>query len=202
MRYIKEFLQLKCCSDVLGVCNPLGNNALKEITESMGVIKKIKGLFIPKPMQYNLIDLCAGNALTSVLAVHLLPVKKATAIDRRLRDRRWSNAQRFEYINGDIFDPLIEDCIDENSIIISVHACSNLAPRIVELYKKSKAKALFLMPCCLGKLKHKYPLIIEEKLGSYFLWAFDLARDLENCSLVEDKNIMSPKNIIISSVRT
>lgn len=202
MQYIKDFLRLKCCGDVLNVVHPLGNKTHKEITESMGMIKKIKGLFISNPMKYNLLDLCAGNALTSVLAVHLLPVKKATAIDIKLRNRRWGNAQRFEYINDNIFNPLLEDFIDENTIIVSVHACSNLAHRIVEIYKKSKAKALFLMPCCLGRLEHKYPQVIEDKLGNYALWAWDLARDLENYNLVEDKNIMSPKNIIISSVRT
>lgn len=201
MRYIEEFLRLKCAGDVLNVVHPLGNNTHKEITESMGMVKKIKGLIISHPMEYSILDLCAGNALTSVLAVHLLPVKKSTAIDIKLRNRRWGNAQRFEYICGSIFDPLMEDCINEDSIIVSVHACSNLAHRIVELYKKSKAKALFLMPCCLGKLGHKYPQVIEERLGHYLVWAWDLVKDLENYSLIEDKNIMSPKNIIISSVR-
>jgi len=201
MRYIEEFLRLKCCGDIMNVVHPLGNNTHKEITESMGMIKKIRGIVISHPMEYSILDLCAGNALTSVLAAHLLPVKKSTAIDIKLRNRRWENVKRFEYINGNIFDPLMEDFIDENTIIISVHACSNLARRIVELYKKSKAKALFLMPCCLGRLEHKYPQGIEDKLGNYMLWCWDLALNLEDYSLVEDKHIMSPKNIIISSVR-
>lgn len=202
MRYVQEFLRLKCAGDVLNVCSPLGNNTHKEITESMGMIKRIKGLFISNPMIYNLIDLCAGNALTSVLAVHLLPVKYAYAIDKRPRDRKWSNAKRFEYLTRNIFDSEIEKYIDDKSVVISIHACGDLSVKIIDLYKNSKAKALFLMPCCVGKMRHKYPTKMQEKLGDYMLWAWDLVQELENYALTEDGNILSPKNIIISSIRT
>ena len=96
-KYLNHFLSLKCSSDVLEVVNPLGNKAAKEITESMAVIKHIKRIAIAEKHKYGLLDLCAGNALTSVLAVHLLPIKGAIAVDKRVRNRKWDMVKRFKY---------------------------------------------------------------------------------------------------------
>ena len=127
-QYVDEFMKLKCSSDVLSVVNPLGNKASKEITESMGIIKKLRKIVIKDPMKYTLYDLCAGNALTSVIASFLLPVKESIAIDVKWRKRRWHLAKRFTYLEYDIYD-LASSFIEENSIIIAVHPCGNLARR-------------------------------------------------------------------------
>ncbi len=202
--YTSEFLSLKCAGDVLNIVSPLGAKSQKEITESMGMIKRIRSIFLSEPMQYSLLDLCAGNSLTSVLAVHLLPILMADAIDIKPRKRNWRKAKRFNYINLDIYGKTIFDYIDADTTIISVHDCGELARRIIEIYKKSEAKALFMMPCCHGKIKRKYPQDIVKTLGKYKLWCWDLLQDIPKESkkiFIVDHKILSPKNIIIGSVR-
>ena len=166
--YVKEFLSLKCSGDVLNVVNPLGSKAQKEITESMAIIKKMKGIFLEQPMKLNLYDLCAGNALTSVLSVFLLPVLKAYAYDVKGRNRNWENASRFKYTLSNIYK-LDPSTIGPDSVIISVHPCSKLAVRVCEIFNESSAKHLFLMPCCVGSYKTSFGMPLQKKLGKYLL---------------------------------
>jgi len=201
MGYINEFFGLKCSGDVLNAVGRLGHEPTKEISESMGITKRIKSLLIPNPGKYNILDLCAGNALTSVLASHLYKLDHAVAVDRQERVRNWDIVKGFKYVFQDIYDSSIFDLIDKNTIIISVHCCGNLAKRIREIYEKSQAKALFMMPCCLARLEHRYPEIIEKKLGNYMLFCWDLTYGMENPIMIVDDHILSPKNIIIKSVR-
>ena len=218
-KYLNEFLSLKCSGDVLNTVNPLGKKSAKEITESMGIIKSIKSFFLEHPMEVTLIDLCAGNALTSVLAVHLLPVKYAIAVDKKERYRRWDSAKRFQYIFEDIYSLDLLDklnllqksdyCTDiyqfrwlkEPVVIISSHPCSNLAVRIIELYNSIRGqKALVLIPCCRGGIiKSKIPQYLVDKLGNYGMWSFNLWEQINsgNVRMVEDKSICSPCNIKI-----
>jgi len=201
--YVDEFLSLRCAGDVLNVCNPI-LNARKEISESMALIKKIKPLIIPHKGKYNILDLCAGNALTSVLAVHLLPISNAIAIDKRVRDRQWDKVKRFHYVFGDIYNNshfrFFKDIIDKDTIIVSSHPCGELARQIIKIYKESNAKALFIMPCCEGKLHRKYPNFIRTKIGRDGIWCWDLAQDI-GAKLSKDNRCLSPKNIILSHVR-
>ena len=194
--YVSRFLALKCSGDVMNTVAPMGSGTKKEITESMGVIKKLKNLTIKHPMKYTVYDMCAGNALTSVLSVFLLPVKNAIAIDKRPRKRHWENAKRFEYQNKDIYE-LDPTEIKPNSIIIAVHPCKNLARRIIDIYKESKASHLILMPCCKGKTT-PVPYIIKKRIGSYLIWCWQLA-DKCNGTFVIDNEIISPKNCIITA---
>jgi hypothetical protein len=201
VKYMNKFLNLKCSGDVINAISPIGHEPAKEITESMGLIKKFKGLLIANPGKYNILDLCAGNALTSVLASHLFKLDYANAIDKKSRNRRWELVNSFNYIVGDIYQDEIKHYVNNNTIIISVHACGNLAKRIIEIYKMTDAKALVLMPCCLARLERKYPEEIEKRLGHYLLFCWDLMQELENSTLVVDNSILSPKNVIIKALR-
>lgn len=194
-RYLQEFLSLKCSGDVLNVVNPLGNKSAKEITESMSMLSRVKRIALKKPMHYNVVDMCAGNALTSILSVFVLPVNKATAIDKRERGRKWNLAKRFSYVVRDIKD-IEPSSFTEEDIIISVHPCGELAKRVIKIWKESESKHLLLMPCCSGNFKKN--TFLREKLGVYTLWCLHLA-SLCGGDLIEDKNCLSPKNIIISA---
>lgn len=196
MNYINEFLNLKCSGDVLNVVSPLGPKANKEITESMGIIKHIRSLTLKHPMGFTLYDFCAGNALTSVLSSYLLPIKNSIAIDIKVRKRNWKHAKRFEYQFQDIHN-FNTNNIEENSIIISVHPCTQLAYDVINLFKKSKASYLFLMPCCSGRLDGRNTLITN-KLGKYFGWCTQLSNTCDG-KMYEDVHILSPKNIIIKA---
>lgn len=195
--YLSEFLSLRCSGDVLNVVNPLGKKAKKEITESMAMIRMIRPVTLNHPMRYHLYDLCAGNALTSVIASHLLPINFATAIDIKERNRNWYKAKRFKYIKEDIFkvDPFFAP---STSIIMGVHACKGLAERIIEIYNDSAAQFLFLMPCCCGNQKGDVPFFFREKLGPELSWCLHLSQMCKGkVSVIQDKDILSPKNIII-----
>lgn len=161
----------------------------------MAIIERLRDDCLNNPMKYNIVDLCAGNALTSLIAVHLLPVESATAIDRM--ERKYL-ARRFKYIGSDIFQESIYQYINENTIIISVHPCRNLAQRVVEIYNNSKARKLLLMPCCIGKYKLPAHNFLMDKLGAYHAWCYYLA---EKCggNITIDENCISPRNAIITA---
>jgi hypothetical protein len=197
--YLDDFLSLKCCGDVLNVCSPI-NNTKKEITESMAIIKRIKPLVLSNRGMYNILDLCAGNAVTSVLSSHLLPIRYAIAIDKRPRERNWKDVKRFYYKNLDIYNDEIYDYINKYTIIISSHPCKELARRIVEIYKQSKAQALFILPCCYGKIKRQYPQYFYTKLGKDWIWCWDLAQDI-GAKINKDKKCLSPRNIMLSHIK-
>lgn len=199
-RYVSEFLSLKSTGDILNVVNPLGNKAEKEISETMAVKRFLKSIALKAPMKYSVLDLCAGNALTSVLSVFVLPVARAVAVDVRPRKRNWEGAKRFSYSNIDINGDEIFNLVDENTIIIAIHPCSDLANRVIEIYNKTKAKHLILMPCCKGKVTMKLPNLIKSRLGKDMVWTWQLAQQCKGkTEIYEDKSCLSPRNSIIYS---
>lgn len=195
-QYISEFLSLRCCDDVLNVVSPI-RNIDKEITESMGILRVIRKIALKHKMEYTLYDLCAGNALTSVTAVHFLPIKYAFAFDKRVRSRDWFKVKKFEYIFSDIKDFDIS-VIKHNSIVIGVHACRELSRYIIDIFNKSIAKYLILMPCCVGKVDNVN--IQLDKIDKYEKWCFELFCSVSGKKKIyRDKKVISPKNIIIVS---
>jgi len=195
--YVSEFLSLKCAGDVLNICSPLGSKAEKEITEAMAIIRRLRRPVLNRPMKYRVLDLCSGNALVPVIAIHLLPVVSAAAVDKRERNRQWHRAQRFTYHKMDIRSPDVYSLVDKNTIITSVHPCQDLATRIVEIYRNSQAAGLLLMPCCIGNI-NQLPQLIHERLGRYLIWTWQLA-DKAGGNFSIDNKILSPKNAIISA---
>lgn len=197
--YIKRFFDLKCSSDVIDVVKPL-SRASKEITESMAVIKIIKPIIIKNPGKYRIVDLCAGNALTSILACFLLPVTGALAIDIDKRERPYDMVKGFTYIKGDLADAKLE----KNDIIIAVHPCQN-ADLIIDIFRMSKAKMAVVVPCCEGDITLVGKDWLNDKMGSYNTWTYEVASLLEFCAMkvriITDPHIISPKNNIIIAER-
>jgi hypothetical protein len=199
--YMQDFLSLKCTGDIINACFPIGNKAEKEITESMAVIKKLRHILLKDHLQEAyLYDLCAGNALTSVIASHLFKLKLAVAVDKRERIRRFELVKNFEYLQADIYNIEISN-IKPDSIIIGVHACGELANRIIDIYNQSKARYLILMPCCQGTITKTIPYAIREIIkNDYVVWAWQLT---ERCNgkLYFDNHCLSPKNAIITATK-
>lgn len=203
--YVSRFLSYKCAGDVLNALDGF-NRAEKEITESMAIISQIKPLVLKKKMKYTLVDLCAGNCLTSVLAVHLLPVKQAIAIDiREKKPSKFKEVKRFEYWTADIkMNPVVARLkkeIDGPIIVIGVHACRGLATRVIEIHQQLEKSALFLMPCCKGEINNIeinriIPHHINNKLSKYDRWSWYLA-DKAKGDFIVDGKILSPCNAIV-----
>ena len=210
--YLSEFLSLKCVGDVWNVVNPLGTKAQKEITESMAMIHVLRSIVLRRPMELHLIDMCAGNALTSVLAAHLLPIALATAVDKRERKRRWDAVKRFRYIVRDIKEFEHVDYRDNTGkynphsiIVMAVHPCKT-APDIVKYFIQSEAaEYLLMMPCCRGgvdRFVKRFTTLELEKFGRYEQWCLYLAELCRESKGVKvqvyrDKKCISPCNIMI-----
>jgi hypothetical protein len=203
MKYVEMFLRLRCSSDVLGLLSPIGSGYCKEISEAMTLREKIRKLTLDNPMKYNIVELCAGNPISSALSLFSLPVSRAVAVDKRIVRRKYARIRRFEYIEKNIYDDDIIDLIDENTIIMASHPCKNLAIRIIEIYKNSKSPFLIIMPCCVGdvsdEFKKKYSNSIF-RLDKYKTWCRYL-QYLTNgrpYELMRDRNCLSPVNCIVS----
>jgi len=200
-KYLDEFLALKCAGDILNIINPV-QSICKEISESMSIIKRIRGDLLENKLFYTIYDLCAGNALTSIILAHLLPVKKCIAIDKRERFRKWDRVNKFKYIFDNIFD---FNNYDDNSIVMGIHPCGNLAVRIIDIFNDYKEiKVLYLMPCCVGNMNlNKIQNNLFDQVTKYERWCmylFELINS-KNKSLAHDKYIMSPANIIIKAIK-
>lgn len=198
-KYVEEFFNLSSHGDILDALMPI-ERLKKEISESMGIIRYIRRFTLKnREMKWTVIDFCAGNALTSAISCFLFPNCECIAVDKKIRDRNWNQIRKFKYVNENIYE-IDESFIPEGSIVLGVHACRDLAIRIVDLFNKSKAHALLLMPCCSGKMYgYSLPEVIVKKIGKYLTWStflFDKV-DCEKKSLIVDKYIMSPKNAII-----
>lgn len=197
-KYIEEFLALRCAADIIGIAHPV-NKFAKEITESMAVIKKIKSKMLDAPMIYNLVDLCSGNALIPLISAFMLPSKWNYAIDLKPRKRLWHQAKRFTYTNYNIHDDEICQFIehlDGPVILTASHTCKSLAERTAQIYNKTKAEMLVLVPCCVGKIPQKLSDKLTSQIGRDNLWGLYLSH-LANGRLSQDNNIISPKNRII-----
>ncbi len=74
---------------------------------------------------------CCGDILNIVTP---LSHAYASAVDKKKRNRDYCKANRFTYIQQDIFDNKIYEHINENTILISVHPCKGMAFRAIEIY--------------------------------------------------------------------
>ena len=136
------------------------------------------------------------NALTSITCSYLLPITRARAIDIYKPNKNHDRVRNFVYNKNNIHKDDIQQFIDKNSILISVHPCKELASSVIDIFKISDAKFLCMMPGCRGQIK-KVPYSIQKKLGYYVSWCTDLYYRLDNASLVFENACLSPCNGII-----
>ena len=198
--YVSEFLSLKCAGDVLNIANPV-MRVEKEISESMAIIKRLRPLALSAPMKYTLVDMCAGNALTSLIAIHLLPFHQAIAVDKRPRSRKWDKAKRFKYVTADIYDATGYLPVEGEFIIMSSHSCGELSRRIIEIYNDNlNCKHLIMLPCCIGRYQTTMPQVLSKKVGKYLLWCHDLWLSAKGHSTIaSDDKCLSPCNVVITA---
>ena len=210
--YVSRFLRYKCAGDIMNVVSPM-HKPQKEISESFSILRKIKPLTLVEKMKYNVLDLCAGNALTSIMSVFILPVTYALALDKKRKVRDYSMIKRFNYLEEDIYSDFVKRYLDSpdsflkesemNTIIIASHPCKH-AVRIIELFNNSKAKALCIIPCCNGSFDSLQGAgFLTSKMSKYDVWTYYLSSLVKDSkvSVTTDHNIWSPKNNVIWAVR-
>lgn len=201
--YSDTFLDYRCSGDILGALAPIGK-VTKEISETMAIVKLMKSIVFKNKNKLTLYDFCAGNALLSVTAAHLLPIKYAYALDKRYRRREWDKVKKFKYLFEDIFD---FDCqtIKRDAIVVGIHPCRELAIEIVKIFNASDAKYLFLMPCCHNGVQRNkmLPTAVHDALPKNLQWSYYLSTMVEasDVNIVKDKRCLSPHQYIIKAVK-
>jgi hypothetical protein len=202
--YNDMFMKLQCSTDVLNAVFPL-RNPTKEISESFAIIQRIKGMTVRNPGKYSVLDLCAGNALTSILAAHLLPIVSAEAVDILPNKRNFENVKKFKYVTGDIrkrygaksrFSKL------SNTIIVSSHPCQ-LATEIAEIFNRTHAAGICLIPCCHGMMKLPGAHFLRNFAPSYDVWSYYISTIIRatTVKITKDERILSPCNDVIFAER-
>jgi hypothetical protein len=200
-KYVREFNNLRCHPDILA-CAPTMNKTWKEITESWSLLREVKSLILTNPNKYLLVDLCAGNCLTSLMAAHLLPVIKAYAVDIRACPAR-RIPRKFEHIQARMQDLGVSvrvpiEWLEHPAIIVASHSCGALAREVVGHYRNFGAY-LALLPCCIEAGVQPKPIgfrRVQEALGKYESWCFHLAH-LAQGDYYIDKNILSPARGVV-----
>jgi len=196
--YISEFLELKCAGDVLNIVSPV-SKLEKEISESMAIIHHLKHILVASRVDYGLLDLCAGNALTSIIAAYLLPVTSVVAVDKERRSREYERVKKFSYLERDVRDL---PSLPKETIIISSHPCKT-ASVIVDIWNSSEFPALIMIPCCQGKLTAPAKEWLTKKMIRYDVWTYSLAEKIKNANvkIFTDTSILSPCNNVIVARR-
>jgi len=210
-RYLRQFLQFKCAGDVINAVSPV-QKFYKEITEAMAVRQELRKIVLPKPMEYNVVDICAGNCLAGILSVFTLPVKACISVDNKDRHRQgFKDVKRWKFQKDDIFKPWTFIDADP-TILVACHACGDLADRIINVYEEQDCiKGLVLIPCCVApgfsqRKTLEFPAFLNDKLTPYEAWCFHLVNRLNSMNLGPvkakiDKWIDSPANIVITAIR-
>jgi len=189
--YLDEFLSLRCAADVLEAVYPM-KQAEKEISESMALVAAIRSKILSAPGFWNVIDVCAGNALTGILVAHLLPVDQVWAIDKRQRIREgFGKVKKFSYCVQDIYDDVFWATCPSNTILVASHPCKDLAVKILEI-AKSRGWPAAILPCCISRKNlPEWSKGTEKTFGRYIAWLVYLAQKCGGKFKI-DKKCLSP----------
>lgn len=211
MKYVDEFLALKCAGDVINAAAQLKKNGAKEISEAMAMVSAMRHIVLEKPGEYTLYDLFSGNCIVAVTAIHLLPLKYAYSVD--IQDRRVrTDVKNYEHLKidvGEMRGTHLKGSFGgkhENIIITACHCCKDLAFEAIRLFEElDVTKHLIMMPCCEGSIPgDEIPHLIKKQLGGYLAWCYYLYRFINNGSPVKasinrDSHCISPCNVIIKA---
>jgi len=201
-RYVDLFHSLRCSQEVLRAVEPL-NQSSKEISEAMALIRAIKPCVMEHRGRVTLLDLCAGNALTAILAAHLLPIKEAIAVDRQPVFREaHAGVRGFSYRKADIAEPEFLDAIRGRIsgpvIVTAVHPCADLASLSIDIGRRLNAVYVAVMPCCNGTMP-PVPSFIADRCSAYQSFCAYLSFRF-GLRGRDDTDVLSPKNVVLSGV--
>ena len=202
MSYNDQFLSLNAAGNILNTVGNIGKKPRKEISEAWGVIKQIRNICLKnKDKEYSLVDLCSGNALVPVTAVHLFKnIISAIAVDKLPRERNWEATDDFMYMEKDIFD-IDTDQFVSPTILTSIHCCGELAEQVIKIFNTSEhIEHLVLMPCCRGEISNPFLQFLKNHGNRDLAWISKLFLLCHGkTSVYRDRFILSPKDYILIS---
>lgn len=125
-------------------------------------------------------DFCASHGFNIPYILARNKAKYGTAIDIRpskASKRLWSHyprlSARMNYKQEDIYRTEYE--IEDNSLILAIHPCSNLALRTCDIAIENKAP-IVISPCCVGKVDPFFKLF--EHVNRYDKWCLTVGQKL------------------------
>lgn len=176
LRYLNEFLRLRCAPDILAVPHILGSSPAKEVTESMGAWEAVRHVLNDGAQARDDVVCCVvGDGhlpRTGALVAHLTkwevisvdPEMRSTTPELRQMKRLYPIKAKLE----DLCPPAIRF---HHVVIIGVH--SHAPAQLSWDFIQAREKLLVLIPCC-----------VRGAVTGDFDWKFSR----------EDKGILSPHN--------
>lgn len=142
----------------------------KEITESWSIVSAIQQQISPKSNDNNnkntpndlfVVDLCAGNSLTTCILGLLHPTTcRVVAVDRMSPTAVPHFTGNMSYHQADIFQDGFEETLrcsmvvqkHEKGVLVGMHLCGELSLRAIHLFHAIPAfQTIVLSPCCFPK---------------------------------------------------
>ena len=163
----------------------LSHIPIKEYYETADVYKKSIPYILKKlnlSRFHTIHDFCAGHGANIPYAIARNKAKYGVAHNifapkssRKLWSRYPRIAARMTYKIEDIYQT--EYNLEDNSLVLSIHPCRNLAHRAVEIAIDNNAP-IVISPCCIGKKKNS--LINKfDNISPYTRWCVAVAEPLD-----------------------
>eukprot|EP00929_Paragymnodinium_shiwhaense_P000063 TRINITY_DN10019_c0_g1_i1.p1 TRINITY_DN10019_c0_g1~~TRINITY_DN10019_c0_g1_i1.p1 ORF type:complete len:372 (-),score=45.76 TRINITY_DN10019_c0_g1_i1:147-1262(-) len=227
--YLKDFAAAPWLDDLRqqpGARSLLNKRSLrKEISESFGVLYAAHRALAKLGPRQNagravIIDACCGKGLGSLIMAKSMPDSLIYALDRdpRMDMGHLQEQANVSFVQVDMNTQRAHDIFAEAAaeakrrksplVVIGVHLCGALSPRVAELYHSVDCPAaLVLVPCCLDR-KDPRAKLAARGLGitpySYWcmslLWSMPVSSTCRRELLIDD-NVLSERNTFILAAR-
>ena len=214
LKYTAEFLKSKDKALIaLGLSAKL-NGVIKEITEAVGVMDELSGVMANiGPDRWTVIDCCAGNGLLGmsiamyfdklvkrVISVDVRKVSVPTPESIELINKKGYD---YSYMNASVSD-MYRFVNDEPTAIVSVHPCGKSALDVIDLFNRTNASLLVMIPCCIDHRTLKSMRYVSRRHPyRYEEWCYILADMISTgvVDVIRDKGILTPVNTVITATK-
>ena len=143
---------------------------------------------------FNIPYIISRNRAKYGIAHDIRPSKSSKAL--------WSRypriAARMEYRQENIYTTKYN--LEDNSLVMAIHPCRNLAHRVVEIAVENDAP-IVVSPCCIGSMKNSWISKFSDNIKPYTRWCITVSEPLHkadyNISIRYIRKSATPVNTII-----
>ncbi len=105
----------------------------------------------------HLVDAAAGKSSVGLVAAELLPIGKLTVLERdarrveacRAAQQRMTRSLPIDVRHADVADPSAWP--EAPDAVVALHACGSAADLVIDRAIRSRARFVFVVPCCYGE---------------------------------------------------
>jgi len=141
-----------------------GREPAKELSEALAIFWRIYGDPLTRERGTVVLEACAGKrARVAVLVASLMrnavaiatdAIERPSAVLARLAEKLWGGGKLLLRYGVDAFSPRFEEVVREARslgdylIVVGIHCCGTLTPRVVEAAWSYGADRIMVVPCC------------------------------------------------------